>query len=166
MTTTRLKRYRISEEESGAEKVIQAESLDAAIGEARAWCATGVYPRRVMVGIEAVELDAHGDPIGDTFYDEVEAGPEAQPEPSACGDADTDHDWQRPHTVVGGLTENPGVWAMGGTAIGYLSVCARCGQYKREHHTGSQREPGDLPVTIQYEPGDEVSLAWVREQAE
>jgi hypothetical protein len=42
------------------------------------------------------------------------------------------HDWRTPHSVVGGLRENPGVWGVGAGVAEHF-VCSRCGAYKVEH---------------------------------
>jgi hypothetical protein len=83
-----------------------------------------------------------------------------------CGPEDEDHDWQSPHALVGGVKENPGVWSGVGTTYLTLRVCVRCGTYRHETDRGSQRNPGELPVEVSYEPADQASLAWAREQHE
>lgn len=45
---------------------------------------------------------------------------------------DGPHEWTRPHDVVGGLRENPGVWSRGGLHLEFRSVCARCGVLRIE----------------------------------
>ena len=92
----------------------------------------------------------------ETIY--VEVG-EVESEP-ACAVSD-EHDWCQPHSVVGGLDSNPGVWSGGGTALDLRSVCSCCGMYRDTYHAGSQRNPGEDAETTTYLPADEVSLRWV-----
>ena len=150
--------YRISED-SGASKIIEADSLDDVLDMAQDWSADGVYDERVMVSVQAVELDDDGDPTGPTAHGEVAAGPEPKPEPSECGADDDDHDWQSPIELVGGCRENPGVFSTG-TRFDFYAVCARCGMRKHSWDQGSQRNPGDLSEGVEYEPADEASLAY------
>lgn len=151
-------RYEISEE-SGASEIIEAGSLDSALDDAREWASEGVYDERVMVRVYAQRVDEDGDPVGPQVSGEVEAGPEVEA-PECIEDAD--HDWQSPEWL-GGCRENPGVWSHGGTRITIRMACARCGAYRVEERTGSQRDPGELAETISYEGADETSLGWARE---
>ena len=151
-------------EDSGASEIIEAESLEAALEAAQEWSAGGSYNERVLVTVWATEIDDDGE-RGESLTGEVEAGPEPEPDEAECGDSDNDHDWQSPYEVVGGIADNPGCWSSGGTAMEYLEVCARCGEYKRTHTAGSQRNPGELPRTVTYLPADAKSRAWVAEQA-
>jgi len=88
----------------------------------------------------------------------VEVG-EADLEP-VCAVSD-EHDWCQPHSVVGGLDSNPGVWSGGGTALDLRSVCSCCGMYRDTHLAGSQRNPGEDAETTTYLVADEVSLRWI-----
>jgi hypothetical protein len=152
-------------EDSGASEIIEAESLEDALDQARDWAADGDYDERVMVSVYVDEIDENGDAIpGEHARDEVEAGPEPKPEATECGDEDSDHDWQTPIELVGGCTENPGVFSTGGTRFDYHEVCARCGMYKHSWSQGAQRNPGDLDEGVEYESADARSLAWVAEQ--
>ncbi len=85
---------------------------------------------------------------------------EVESEP-ACDAAD-DHDWCRPHAVVGGLDSNPGVWSGGGTALDTRDVCSCCGMYRDVHYAGSQRNPGEDAETTTYLPADRASLTWIQ----
>jgi hypothetical protein len=70
---------------------------------------------------------------------------------AAGGDTDCDHDWTS--EGEGGLDENPGVWSTGGTSMTFRSHCRTCGLKRTEHHTGSQRNPGEHD-TVEYEQPD------------
>jgi uncharacterized protein (TIGR02996 family) len=69
----------------------------------------------------------------------------------SCGDDPDDHDWT--HQGEGGCDENPGVWSTGGTGMTFASHCRTCGLHRTEHHTGSQRNPGEHD-TVEYEMPD------------
>lgn len=69
-----------------------------------------------------------------------------------------EHDWQSPHSVVGGCRENPGVWGRGaGSGVVVAEVCARCGAY-RYQETGAR-------VPVEYREADDASRAWVAARA-
>ena len=62
---------------------------------------------------------------------------------AAGGDTDCDHRWVATYDIEGGLTENPGVQSVGGTAFDITDHCDRCGLGRHQHHTGSQRNTGE-----------------------
>lgn len=160
------KLFRIREE-SGASEIIVAADLEQALAKAKEWSSEGIYDERVMVPVYAAEIDADDEVIeGAEAYGEVEAGPLPKPPATECGAKDHDHDWVSPYPVVGGIKENPGVWSEGGTRFRYLEVCSRCGLYREIHTAGAQRNPGELPETIEYRPADAKSLAWVERERE
>lgn len=72
-----------------------------------------------------------------------------------CGDKPDDHTWTS--EGEGGCTENPGVWATGGTTIVSYSHCRICGLYRTHTSLGSQRNPGACDTT-KYE----MPPAWCR----
>jgi hypothetical protein len=152
----------VMREDSGASEIIEADTIGQALEQAREWAADGGYESRVMVGVRVIELDADGEQTDNQLSAEVEAGPE--PEAPKCADGQ-EHDWQSPYEVVGGIKENPGVWGSSGTRLTVREVCAHCGYYRVTQHTGSQRNPGELPQTVTYEDADERSLSWVAESA-
>ena len=163
---TETKRYEIRED-SGASEIVEAESLEAALEQAREWAADGDYDERVSVRVYVDEIDEDGNAIpGEHASDSVDAGPEPCPEVTECGEEDEDHDWESPLELVGGLRENPGVFSIGGTAFRYETVCRNCGMYKTVTDAGMQRNPGQLDREIEYTPANERSLAWVAERAE
>jgi hypothetical protein len=77
---------------------------------------------------------------------------------------DGEHDWQSPHSIVGGIRENPGVWSNGGTIYSTKEVCACCGKYKSETDKGSQCHPDEARCVIEIEDADEASLDWIMRQ--
>lgn len=46
------------------------------------------------------------------------------PKPPEC--TEDEHDWYAPHSILGGLEENPGVWGHGGGTIS-TDICKHCG---------------------------------------
>jgi hypothetical protein len=152
-------------DECVSDTVVHAEDMDQALELAKDWARDGFWDHRCEVDVFAVELNQFqpdgsdrysngrmgGDEVGDREWATVEVG-EDPPEPE-CSEADG-HDWQRPHEIVGGLSENPGVWSAGGTTMTFHSVCANCGLHKHETHVGAQRNPGQLD-TVEYRRGDE-----------
>lgn len=73
---------------------------------------------------------------------------------------DHEHDWQSPHELLGGIEDNPGVWANGGGVL-IKEVCAHCGRYKI---TDTWANHGSLQgfTSVCYEDADEDSLDWVQ----
>jgi hypothetical protein len=159
-------------EDSGASEIIEADSIEAALEQARKWASEGSYDKLVSVTVYVHALDPDTDEPYEGWYygdgqnatDEVAAGPEPKPEPTECGDDDEDHDWQAPLELVGGCDNNPGVFSTGGTRFDYRLVCSRCGMYKHTWSQGQQRDPGDLDHGVEYTAADERSLAWVAKQ--
>jgi len=80
------------------------------------------------------------------------------PDEPDCVD-DDGHDWRTPHSVVGGLKENPGVWGNAGGVI-TREVCARCGAYLI-NNTWDQSQGPEPVETVRYEPADDASRAYV-----
>lgn len=72
-----------------------------------------------------------------------------------CGTDPDDHDWTS--EGEGGCTENPGVWSTGGTSMTFASHCRKCGLHRTEHHTGSQRNPGEHD-TVEYRMLDDEEI--------
>jgi len=81
-----------------------------------------------------------------------------QDEPD-CEDGE-DHDWQTPHSVLGGLAENPGVWGRGAGIIS-REVCAHCGAYRVYESARQDPCTGTYHAATSYEDADDASEAWV-----
>lgn len=64
-----------------------------------------------------------------------------------------DHEWERPHDIVGGLEENPGVHGHGGGVIIH-EVCSRCGLH-RHTDTWADDGRGGVCETVTYSTGEE-----------
>lgn len=73
------------------------------------------------------------------------------PEPD-CDDGQT-HDWQSPHSILGGLEENPGVQGNGGGVI-IEEVCMICGCSKTTDTWAQNPENGEQGLTsVEYDAG-------------
>ena len=97
--------------------------------------------------------DAAGDEIDTGSFERI--GTTALP---PCPEA-AEHEWTSEHE--GGCSENPGVWGTGGTSLVISARCRHCGMQRTEHHTGSQRNPGECDTTNYSDPDGE----WVAEHA-
>ena len=56
--------------------------------------------------------------------------------------SEDEHDWQRPHHIVGGIKDNPGVWGKG-AGVEITECCMHCGD-RRVTTTNVQR--GSFPM--------------------
>lgn len=161
-----------AQDDQVTEKLNATSMADALIEAERSWqsgswathCEIDVVVHEV---ITTVTIDEDGNEtetreLGQSQTIYVEVG-EVESEP-ACAASD-EHDWCRPHAVVGGLDSNPGVWSGGGTALDTRDVCSCCGVYRDTHYAGSQRSPGEDAETTTYLPADRQSLAWIEAEA-
>ena len=77
-----------------------------------------------------------------------------------------EHDWQSPHEVVGGITENPGVQGHGGGVL-ITEVCAHCGRYRHTDTWAQCSQTGRQGLTsICYADADQDSLDWIARRDE
>ena len=148
-------RFRVWDD--GNSEIIEAEDMDAAKETAEEIWQDGSWDNKIYIDVYIQQLDFDDEPIGDMDEIEVECG-EEPPEPD-CADGE-EHEWESPHELVGGLTENPGVWSTGGTTYVTKTVCKNCGIYRTETEYGSQRKPQQCDK-IEYEDSDDDSLKWV-----
>jgi hypothetical protein len=76
-------------------------------------------------------------------------------------DHDGGHDWKSPHSVLGGLEDNPGVWGKGGGVV-IREVCLHCGAYRVTDTWAQDRSTGVQGLeSVTYEDADDDSLEWV-----
>lgn len=141
-------RYR---ESSGYTEDLESTDLDSAIEETRDRLRDGDWPVENKTLYVEAWID---DPDDDSHHLEVAIHPE-EPE---C--TESEHDWQSPHELLGGLEENPGVWGHGGGVI-MTEVCAHCGMY-RVKDTWDQSQGPEPVETIEYREADEDSIQWTR----
>lgn len=117
----------------------------------------GEGERTVWIDVRVTEIDDDGEEIGDTETIQITLEPN-EPE---CADGYEEHDWQSPHEVVGGLTENPGVYGHGG-GVTIDTVCAHCGKYCHVDTWAQNAENGKQGLdSVSYRDADDESLAWV-----
>jgi hypothetical protein len=97
---------------------------------------------------------------------ETKVGPiEMSPDEPACRRG-REHDWQAPHSVVGGIRDNPGVWGHGG-GVKIHEVCAICGAHRHTNTWAQDPVTGEQGLrSVSYEPADDDSLAWVASEKE
>lgn len=116
------------------------------------------------------EIDAAATDAGEsydcsgTFADELpecEADPEGEASTAEERD-EAGHVWVSPHSLVGGLKENPGCWSGNGTTHISKEVCKICGCYKTETDKGSQCHESEARVIIEIEDRDADSEAWLK----
>lgn len=84
------------------------------------------------------------------------------PDEPECIEAE--HDWRTPHEIVGGCSENPGVWGHGG-GVTIHEICRHCG-LQRHTDTWAQRpDTGEQGLrSVRYEDADDATAAWVAEE--
>jgi hypothetical protein len=77
-----------------------------------------------------------------------------------CADGE-EHDWRSPHSVLGGLEDDPGVQGHGGGVI-ITEVCAHCGAYRVTDTWAQDMSTGEQGLTsVEYRDADDDSLEWV-----
>ena len=164
----RMEKYVISDEQ--VSETVEADSMEDALEQAREWL-LGVEwgTSQGTIRVSATVTGPHGE--------EREAAVTIDPEEPECPEGD-EHDWQRPHELVGGLEENPGVWGHGG-GITSIDVCMRCGLRKLVdtwaddghggHMESTRYEQGEVPENppelVARMSNDEVWDAWVGSQS-
>ena len=141
----------------GAEIEIQAQSsLDAC----QEYVESGDYAggKTVWVSVRATRLTRGGKLTDNTDCHTITV-PANEP-----GCSESEHDWQSPIEVVGGIKENPGVWGHGGGVI-ITKVCQHCGCYRITDTWAQNPENGEQGLrSVEYRDADEQSKAWVAAQ--
>ena len=140
------------------DEIIQAESMEQAKSLAADWIREGSWDQKCEIDVRVVEIDPsqddgrdrRGAEIDDPEWITVEVGEDPQ-EPD-CVDGET-HDWRG----VGGCSQNPGVFSLGGTKLVFYRRCEKCGWDKRTVSVGSQRNPGEVD-TVEYHGFDEYGF--------
>lgn len=137
-------------------EIIESDDIDCAMGYAEEKWQDGSWDEKQLIELYVQEIDWDDKPIGDVLTKDIEVGEDALV-PDCTED---EHEWESPHELVGGLTENPGVWSTGGTTYVTKTVCKNCGIYRTETEYGSQRNPQQCD-RVEYEDSDDDSLKWV-----
>ena len=60
--------------------------------------------------------------------------------------SDDEHHWTAPHHIVGGITENPGVWGHGG-GVTIHEICEHCGTHRHTDTWAQRRDTGEQGLT-------------------
>lgn len=156
--TMETKRYYAMDDSGEEISIGEHGSLDEACEHARLeWETCGCYDThpRCLVSVEVWCEDAPHE--GRTV--EIEVGEDEPPPETLCGDGDECHNWTKPYHLLGGCTQNPGVWSID-NRIRETEVCAKCGLYR---HWTSASTPGQLPAEperVEYDEPSEASLVW------
>jgi hypothetical protein len=149
--------YFVYDQESGTSEPFEADSLSKAKQWVRDWVEGGGYTfesgdKTIFINCRLSEVseDEDGDEVEEEVaYMTVDIDP---PEPK-CVSADDDHDWQAPHHILGGLEDNPGVWANGGGVI-INECCMKCGCKKITNTWDYHPSTGEQGlVSLRYEEG-------------
>lgn len=132
------------------DETIQAADLAEARDMARQWAEDGAWdtssgPVWEDVTIWTVDEDGERDEHVDTVTVQID------PEEFVC--SEDEHDWQSPHSIVGGIKENPGVWGNGGGVI-ITECCMHCGCARVTDTWAQRRDTGEQGLTsVSYERG-------------
>lgn len=128
-------------------EAIEADSREAAEHIAESFWRDGdwdVSTGCVWVEYHLAESDEDGeakDGTDDRYTITIE-----QPEPE-CTDEESGHDWQSPHSIVGGIESNPGVWGNGGGVI-INECCMKCGCQKKTNTWAQNPADGTQGHTV------------------
>lgn len=129
-------------------ETITADSLEDALQEAKEWVEAGDYS-----GAEkTIWVDVRVTQVGDA--DECDSATvQIDPTEPPCTSRDG-HDWQSPHGIVGGITDNPGIWGHGG-GVTIAECCMRCGARRDTDTWATRDDTGESGMTsVSYEePG-------------
>lgn len=130
--------------EDGYEEEFEAESWQ----EARTWAEDKAREGDYDKVTETIWVDVWVSDGEDEEGLTVDIDPE---EPDCVGEG---HDWQSPHSIVGGCESNPGVWGSGGGVI-VKEVCLHCGCGKTTNTWAQNPSNGVQGLTsISYEEGE------------
>lgn len=130
----------------------------------RTWTSGGSWKHESTIWIHdgARPIDpATGEP---EKCDEIQVTVTLQPSAPKCRQGHT-HTWCSPHSVLGGLEDNPGVFGHGGGGLLIREVCGHCGAY-RVTDTWAQDGAREGLTSIGYEPADDESLVWLDSRSE
>jgi len=121
---------------NGGDTDIEADNLKEAWEYAVAWAKEGDWPDDgCLIQLNVSRQDDDGE-ILEEEWDFVEIVPDEDALDEYSDDHkrdDHEHDWRAPHSIVGGIRENPGCWSHGGLRLTFESVC-RCGARRHEDY--------------------------------
>lgn len=143
-----------------------ATSADAAAQEYVAGGEWGPLERTTWVRVRtwrAATGRADGETIHGRVYEDTQRV-SVDPDVPKC--TQDEHEWRSPHSVLGGLEENPGVQGHGGGVV-ITEVCRHCGVYRVRDTWAQDPETGEQGLdSVTYESADEQSLAYVEGYSE
>lgn len=141
----------------GVEKLVDAADIEKAKELAQAWAEDASWDTSEGTIWVAVHIFAPDTSEEDGWYDELELQVTINPPEPDC--TESEHDWQAPVEIVGGIEENPGVWGHGGGVVMH-EVCLHCGCERITDTWAQNRETGEQGLeSVRYDPGkysDEV----------
>lgn len=154
-----MNKYILRDPKSGAQEEVYAEDDDDAIEQASAWALAwgrDMDPEQDETFWIDVEVW-----LGDDFWPVTVA---VDPKEPWCNRSS--HDWDSPHTLLGGCEKNPGVFGNGGGVI-IKEVCDHCGAY-RVKNTWAQRPDNSAEgmKSIKYLKPDKASIDWINSHDE
>ena len=157
---------------NGGETTITATTIEGALAATRVWAREGDWDTSSgTIWVDVYVESEHGDRLPDHNVNIAPPEPPCRPldmvsypdtgaaEPPRSGDVDSPegHRWRSPHSIVGGIRENPGVYGHGG-GVTCAYVCTRCGCGK---HTDSGAQNPDTGTqglsSIAYRVGEYVA---------
>lgn len=134
-------------EEAHDYDTITASSVEDALREARSNVDRSNYDG--AEGTIWIDVRVHCELTGEELSGTVQLD-EDEPD---CEDGE-EHDWQSPHSIVGGIEENPGVWGNGGGVMIH-KVCMRCGCGRKTDTWAQRQDTGEQGFeSVSYEPGE------------
>ena len=152
---------------SGESKEIEAPDMATAKIEAEEWmreCEWDTTDGTTWVSVHIIDLS--GVPEGENEWDYRETlNLTIEPDEPSC--TASEHDWQSPLEIVGGIKENPGVWGNGGGVVIH-AVCIHCGCERVRDTWAQNSETGEQGVeSVTYYPAnyaDEVEAMRAAEE--
>ena len=127
-------KYLLIDGDSGITETIEAADEQAAIEQGREWAKTGYDEIEETAWIQFRLVKLADVPEGEEPEDQLEQPygcmtkhtVALDPREPRCAEKGQEHDWQSPHSLVGGAKDDPGVYGHGGGAKIY-EACLRCG---------------------------------------
>lgn len=102
-----------------------------------------------------VRVEVVADEDEDYYEERASAKVALHPDEPEC--SESEHDWQSPHEILGGLAENPGVWGSGGGVVIH-EVCMHCGCERVTDTWAQDPVDGEQGLrSVEYEPGKYAS---------
>lgn len=130
-------------------ETFEADTREEALAAAKDWYADGDWGQQdstTWIEFCFGEADEDGN-LGED-YETITITLEPE-EPECTAD---EHDWQSPHSIVGGIKENPGVWGNGG-GVKISECCMNCGCQKLTDTWAQNPNNGEQGLTsVTYTP--------------